>query len=145
MHSSISLTPGKTGSPPRHWVNIYGDGSYTTPTLWWAALGGYGIWMPKWPQPNHSERHDPTGQEQPANLEPIPENDDQQGTQTYRETTSYHGPAIGQTGTSTRQELTAWITVLTIPCRSCYATDSASVLNKALRLIEAARKSLWMS
>jgi len=130
------------GYPPSHWVNIYGDGSYTTPTLWWAALGGYGIWMPKWPQPSQVEQFEPTGQEQPVILERILENDEQQQIQPYRETTSYHGPAIGQTGTSTRQELTAWITVLTIPCRSCYATDSASVLNKALRLIEAAERDL---
>ena len=27
-------------------VETYGDGSLTTPTLWWAALGGYGIWIP---------------------------------------------------------------------------------------------------
>ena len=29
-------------------VNIYGDGSYTSPTVWWAALGGFGIWVPNW-------------------------------------------------------------------------------------------------
>ena len=28
-------------------VNIYGDGSFTSPTVWWAALGGFGIWVPK--------------------------------------------------------------------------------------------------
>ena len=25
---------------PKHLVPIYGDGSHTTPTKWWAALGG---------------------------------------------------------------------------------------------------------
>ena len=59
-----------------------------------------------------------------------------------RQATNYHGVAIGQTGTSTRLELTAWIRVLAIPCRSCYATDSASMLNKARRLIKAAERDL---
>ena len=62
--------------------------------------------------------------------------------QQHREATAYHGAAIGQTGTSTRQELTAWIRVLAVPCRSMYATDSASMLNKALRLIQAADRNL---
>ena len=59
-----------------------------------------------------------------------------------REATTFHGAAIGQTGTSTRQELTAWIRVLTIPCRSCYATDSASMMKKANRLIVAAEREI---
>ena len=58
--------------------------------------------------------------------------------QQLRQDTTLHGAAIGQTGTSTRQELTAWIRVLAIPCRSCYATDSASMMKKALKLIAAA-------
>ena len=29
-------------------VDIYGDGSLTDPTCWWAALGGFGTWMPNW-------------------------------------------------------------------------------------------------
>ena len=62
--------------------------------------------------------------------------------QQLREATTFHGAAIGQTGTSTRQKLTAWIRVLAIPCRSMYATDSASMLNKALRLIQAAERNL---
>ena len=32
---------------PNHMVPIYGDGSHTTPTKWWAALGGYGVCVPK--------------------------------------------------------------------------------------------------
>ena len=93
------------GYPGVYKVDIFGDGSHTSPTVWWAALGGFGIWVPDW-------------------------ND---GTEHFkeRETTSYHGAALGQTGTSTRQELTAWIRVLAIPCRSIYATDSASMLSKA--------------
>ena len=48
------------------------------------------------------------------------------------------GPALGQTGSSTRQELTAWILVLSLPLRSMYATDSASMLSKAKTLLTAA-------
>ena len=69
--------------------------------------------MPAWNKPNQSE----------------PE----------REEASYHGQAIGQTLTSTRLELMAWIRVLALPFRSCYATDSAAMLGKAVRLIAAAR------
>ena len=36
------------GHPSEYKVNIYGDGSYTSPTVWWAALGGFGIWVLKW-------------------------------------------------------------------------------------------------
>ena len=36
-------------------VDMYGDGSYTSPTVWWAALGGFGIWMASWP--NQTEVH----------------------------------------------------------------------------------------
>jgi len=60
--------------------------------------------------------------------------------QRLNDDTSYYGAALGHTGTSTRQELTAWLRVLAIPCRSLYATDSASMMSKALKLIEAAGK-----
>ena len=60
--------------------------------------------------------------------------------QRLKDDTSYYGAALGQTGTPTRQELTAWLRVLAIPCRSLYATDSASMMSKALKLIEAAKK-----
>ena len=36
------------GHPEGHKVDIYGDGSYTLPTVWWAALGGFGIWVHDW-------------------------------------------------------------------------------------------------
>lgn len=55
----------------------------------------------------------------------------------HRSETSYHGLAIGQTLTSTRMELMAWIGVLAIPMKSCYATDSLSMLNKANKLTKA--------
>ena len=69
-------------------VRIYGDGSVTSPTKWWVALGGYGVWMPAWNKQSEDLLH--------------------------RKETSYHGPAIGQTLTSTRMELMAWIRVLAI-------------------------------
>ena len=102
------------GFPTDHKVNIYGDGSLTPPTLWWAALGGYGAWVPKW-NDGATSTHD-------------------------REEASYFGRAIGQIGASTRQELMAWIRVLAIPCRSLYATDSASMLSKARRLVSVAER-----
>ena len=97
-----------------HKIQVYGDGSYTTPTKWWVAMGGYGVWIPNWNKQGEAKQE--------------------------RTETSYHGPANGQTGSSTRQELMAWIRVLALPYRSMYATDSASMLAKARKLIEAARK-----
>jgi len=29
--------------------DVFGDGSYTTPRNWIAALGGFGLWIPRWP------------------------------------------------------------------------------------------------
>ena len=42
-------------------VDIYGDGSYTSPTVWWAALGGFGVWMPEWISPNQAASIEPSG------------------------------------------------------------------------------------
>ena len=97
-----------------YFVEIFGDGSLTDPTCWWAALGGFGTWMPKW---SLDESRDPSQQE-----------------------TSSYGAAVGQTASSTRTELMAWLTVLAVPLRTNYATDSAAMLGKALKLLEAARK-----
>ena len=97
-----------------YYVNVYGDGSQTDPTNWWAALGGFGVWMPDW-------------------------NKDDCQDQDKKETSTY-GPAVGQTGSSTRQELMAWLAVLAMPIRTLYASDSNAVVDKANRLIEAARK-----
>ena len=90
-------------------VEIFGDGSLTDPTCWWAALGGFGTWMPKWKL---------EGTNEPCQGE-----------------TSSDGAAVGQTGSSTRTELMAWLSVLALPIRSNYATDSAAMLGKALKLI----------
>ena len=35
-------------------VDIYGDGSYTSPTIWRAALGGFGVWVPEWISPDQA-------------------------------------------------------------------------------------------
>ena len=85
--------------------HAYGDGSHTTPTKWWAALGGFGIRFPK-----------VSGSKEQLNM---------------------FGGAIGQTGSSTRQEFTAWISSLTQPFRILYATDSAAMLSKAQALLKA--------
>ena len=42
---SDEIEANMQGHPSDYKVNIYGDGSFTTPTLWWAALGGFGIWL----------------------------------------------------------------------------------------------------
>ena len=68
-----------------HLVTTYGDGSHTTPTKWWAALGGYGVWVPKWNR----------------NAEVIE----------AREGRNYSGGAIGNIGSSISQELIVWILV----------------------------------
>ena len=49
-------------------------------------------------------------------------------------------PSIGQTGSSTRMELAAWIIVLAKPVRSKYATDSKSMLDKAVFLLQQAER-----
>ena len=51
--------------------------------------------------------------------------------------TNIDGGAIGQAGSSTRQEITAWIMSLTLPIRSMYAIESASMLCKAKRMLTA--------
>ena len=60
------------GYDPELMVPVYGDGSHTAPTKWWAALGGYGVWVPNW-------------------------NRSAEGIEA-RERKNYSGVAIGQTG-----------------------------------------------
>ena len=62
------------GQPSEFMVTVYGDGSLTSPTKWWASLGGMGVWIKDW----------------------------------QHEKDISHA-AIGQTGSSTRQELSAWL------------------------------------
>ena len=95
-------------------IPVYGDGSLESPKRWWAAVGGYGIWVPQW---NREGEEDPRGKEQ-----------------------RLCGPPLGQTGSSTRQEMLGWIMVLSMPIRSHYATDSAAMLGKAKQLMHFARK-----
>ena len=94
-------------------IQVYGDGSLTTPTVWWTALGGFGAWIPDW---------NVTGQEE-----------------AHRYEQDLCGPTVGQTGTSTRHELMAWIAVLAKPIRTMFATDSAAMLIKAKQLINNAK------
>lgn len=157
--------------PTSFTMDIYGDGSYISPTIWWAALGGFGVWMSEWISPNEAEARQqplvqPTGTLQPyeanttkvssclantmlpvsalsgtlvtlsigtanrwspsnsvpsdatsqldhSSQGPSPEQqqglDQRQQLAMPRQDTTLHGAAISQTGTSTRQELTAWI------------------------------------
>ena len=113
---AAKIDASMTGYDQDHMVDVYGDGSLTTPTKWWVALGGYGVWVPDWNR----------------NAEILKDRMEQ----------NLYGQAIGQTGRSTRQELTARILVLSMPIRSMYATDSASMLSKAKVLLAAAKKKL---
>ena len=82
------------------------------PTNWRAALGGFGAWIPNW---------NLLGQDEP-----------------HRSEIDLYGPTIGQTGTSTRHELMAWIVVLAKSVRIMFATDSAAMLCKAKQLLKKA-------
>ena len=97
-----------------HYINIFGDGSVKTPTKWWAALAGHGVWVPDWNKPDENKEE--------------------------RREAAMIGPGLGQTSSSTRQELAAWLRALTIPVKQCYATDSASMMTKAIQLMEAAAR-----
>ena len=88
---------------------MFGDGSQTTPFTWWASLGGAGILIPNWNTDEEDHMH--------------------------RREMKLAKPAIGQAGSSTRQELTAWIYALTIAARHTFATDSAAMLRKVELLI----------
>ena len=102
------------GLPEDFMVEVFGDGSYTTPKKGWAAIGGQGIWIKDWNLPDEQKEN--------------------------RKEEDIAEPALGQVGSSTRQELAAWVIVLTKPYKSRYATDSASMLGKAMQLIKAAEE-----
>ena len=102
------------GHHEQFYAPMFGDGSQTTPQNYWAALGGSGLWVPDWNAAGENEE-----QRREQNLAI---------------------PAIGQMGSSTRQELAGWLLALSLPIRSMYATDSASMLGKAEALILAATR-----
>ena len=45
---------------------------------------------------------------------------------------------MGQDGSSTRQEIAGWLAALTLPFKICYATDSAALIAKTNKLLQAA-------
>ena len=45
--SAEDIISNMQGLPDDYMVDIFGDGSQTTPTKWWAAMGGYGVWGSK--------------------------------------------------------------------------------------------------
>ena len=53
----------------------------------------------------------------------------------------YCGAVVGQIGSSARCETVGWIYNLTLPLRSLYATDSASMLSKAKKMVQVASKA----
>ena len=108
------IEEGREGHETDFFVNTYGDGSYTTPTKSWCALGGIGGWVLAWN----------CGEEK----------------KTCREEQHIAAPVNGQTGSSTRMEVAAWIAMMTKPMRFTYATDSASMLGKAVAILKAAKE-----
>ena len=48
------------------------------------------------------------------------------------------GGAVGQDGSSTRQELAGWLAALTQPFKVCYATEGAALIAKTKKLLVAA-------
>ena len=112
--SEQQIAEAMEGHEPEYLVPVFGDGSQTTPETWWAALGGHGAWIPRWDRREEAMPH--RGEE------------------------DMYGPTIGQTGSSTRHELMAWITVLAKPIRSMYATDSAAMMDKAKQLLAKAEE-----
>ena len=53
--SEQEIAEAMEGFNDDHMVPAYGDGSQTTPSNWWAALGGYGAWIPNWNLPGQDE------------------------------------------------------------------------------------------
>ena len=53
---------------------------------------------------------------------------------------NHAGAALGQTGSSTRNELMAWILVLNLPIRNMYAPDSASMFSTAKTMLAIAAR-----
>ena len=104
---------------PDYKVNIYGDGSYTTPTLWWAALGGFGVWMPDWPNPSLTGNGDTLGHHNQS---------EQDGRQVLQPGTDQHRAPAMPTGITQQcghsGEGTTILRIEGMPCSlSCIAGD----------------------
>ena len=80
------------GTPEDFFVKVYGDGSYSTPETWWTALGGIGAVVADWNEPGEDMIH--------------------------RRKWDMKEAIVGQTGSSTRMELLAWIRILAEPIRT---------------------------
>ena len=81
--TSEDIKSGMQGLARDMYIDIYGDGSYTTLETWWCALGGAGCWIPGWNELDQDDAH--------------------------RREQNLVVAANGQTGSSTRMELAAWI------------------------------------
>ena len=57
MPTEQQIEDAMTGYDHDFFVPIFGDGSLTTPKTWWAALGGYGVWIPRWDKQEESVPH----------------------------------------------------------------------------------------
>ena len=93
LPGSEEIETNMNGHPSDYKVNIYGDGSFASPTVWWAALGGFGIWVPKW-QPD--QQHE--GRDDTPELAATEDGADVTGQQQQiKDETAYYGAALGQT------------------------------------------------
>ena len=59
--TAAQIEEAMDGHHKAHMVPIFGDGSQTTPKTWWAALGGYGAWIPRWDVANESGMKEQSG------------------------------------------------------------------------------------
>ena len=80
----------------------------------YTQLGGMGAWLPEWNKTGEKKH--------------------------FRRERSIAEPGLGQTGSSTRQELAAFIIVMTLPYRINFASDSASMVGKANLMIKLAQR-----
>lgn len=110
--------------------NSYIDGGLICPSTQWWALGGFGVW---WPNQVADENY----------LQEMPQ---EQGQETYafQDITEHGiglwGKMVGQRNSSTRMEIVASIIVLTRATPITIASDSKAMIDKAMRLKEAATK-----
>lgn len=55
--TELEIAEAMEGYADDKMIQVYGDGSLTTPTNWWAALGGFRAWIPNWNLPGQDEPH----------------------------------------------------------------------------------------